>query len=354
MKLFNSMVSKAFIIEEMARRSKFEDFFQVYRLKREIEDKQLGIARPLVFEFILNFLKEKGMVPEGTKFQGALYAAQVGQFIKNLIDAGDITPDIKGEFDTYLDENLGKFVQLKQQLRTKGKGAMVGKVHGSKEEFEKYGQIKSKEDFAKDLEAKRTELKAANLDTANVDIAELKLKILPKFENPKLRQLLIDTILETETDDDEQAYELAEDAISSIVDSVSTATNIDDILNTIENLLQSGSSAKADLAEALFRFIKKIVKVEGEGNGIEDEEEPNSDSDKKKDKHYDPDYPLDPREGPYNEPQEDLSYGESYSVNNYVDLIPGKRSKQTVIFESSKQKFKPKNVHQLIQRQYEL
>ena len=80
---FSSLYNKLQVIEE-AKAGRFEKLFQTGYLKKAIEDKKIGVARPLVFEFIISFLKEKGMVPEGTAFQGSRYAAEAGDFIKNI------------------------------------------------------------------------------------------------------------------------------------------------------------------------------------------------------------------------------------------------------------------------------
>ena len=144
---FNSLVNKLEILEE-ARAGRFDKLFTTGYLKKAIEDKKIGIARPIVFEFIINFLKEKGMVPEGTAFAGSRYAAEAGEFIKNLVDSGVIKDEIADEFKQYMENNLSSFLQRKQQVRSRGKGENVGKTFGSKEEFEQFSKVKTPEEMA--------------------------------------------------------------------------------------------------------------------------------------------------------------------------------------------------------------
>ena len=91
--IFDKILIRANTINE-ARTSRFETLFQTGYLRKAIEDKKLGVARPIVFKFIIDFLQEKGLVPEGTAFAGARYAAEAGEFIKNLVDSGVVKDEI--------------------------------------------------------------------------------------------------------------------------------------------------------------------------------------------------------------------------------------------------------------------
>lgn len=157
---FNSLVNKLEILEE-ARAGRFDKLFNTGYLKKAIEDKKIGIARPIVFEFIINFLKEKGMVPEGTAFAGSRYAAEAGEFIKNLVDSGVIKDEIADEFKQYMEGNLSSFLQRKQQVRSRGKGENIGKTFETKQDFEQFGKVKTPEEMAAEKQAKKDAQKAA-------------------------------------------------------------------------------------------------------------------------------------------------------------------------------------------------
>lgn len=160
---FSSLYNKLQVIEE-AKAGRFEKLFQTGYLKKAIEDKKIGVARPLVFEFIISFLKEKGMVPEGTAFQGSRYAAEAGDFIKNLVDTGLVKDEIADEFGTYVKENLGQFLQRKQQVRSRGKGENVGKAFGSAEEFDAFKNVKTKEQMDAEKQAAKERKQAVSDD----------------------------------------------------------------------------------------------------------------------------------------------------------------------------------------------
>lgn len=183
---FNYLVNKLEILEE-ARAGRFEKLFQTGYLKKAIEDKKIGVARPLVFEFIVNFLKEKGMVPEGTAFAGSRYAAEAGEFIKNLVDSGVVKDEIADEFKQYMNENLGKFVQLKQQVRTRGKGENVGKTFGSSEEFGQFGKVKTAEEMAAEKQAKKDAEKAAAEDIPPTAPIDAKTSIIEIVVDPEVQ-----------------------------------------------------------------------------------------------------------------------------------------------------------------------
>jgi hypothetical protein len=183
---FNSLVNKLEILEE-ARAGRFEKLFQTGYLKKAIEDKKIGVARPLVFEFIINFLKDKGMVPEGTAFAGSRYAAEAGEFIKNLVDSGVVKDEIADEFKQYMNENLGKFVQLRQQVRSRGKGENIGKTFDTKEDFSKFGKVKTAEEMAAEKQAKKDAEKARADDispTSPIDAKSSIIEIVSDSEVP--------------------------------------------------------------------------------------------------------------------------------------------------------------------------
>jgi hypothetical protein len=183
---FNSLVNKLEILEE-ARAGRFEKLFQTGYLKKAIEDKKIGVARPLVFEFIINFLKEKGLVPEGTAFAGSRYAAEAGEFIKNLVDSGVVKDEIADEFKQYMDENLGKFVQTKQQVRSRGKGENIGKTFDTGEDFSKFGKVKTAEEMAAEKQAKKDAEKARTDDispTSPIDAKSSIVEIVSDSEIP--------------------------------------------------------------------------------------------------------------------------------------------------------------------------
>jgi len=156
--IFEKVIKRAEVITE-ARTSRFETLFQTGYLRKAIEDKKLGVARPIVFKFIIEFLKEKGLMPEDTSFAGARYAAEAGEFIKNLVDSGVVKDEIADEFRSYTEQNLGQFLGRLQQIRTRGKGEMVGKTFGSKEDFQQFKAVKTADELRAEREAKKQEVK---------------------------------------------------------------------------------------------------------------------------------------------------------------------------------------------------
>jgi len=183
---FNSLVNKLEILEE-ARAGRFDKLFNTGYLKKAIEDKKIGIARPIVFEFIINFLKEKGMVPEGTAFAGSRYAAEAGEFIKNLVDSGVIKDEIADEFKQYMEGNLSSFLQRKQQVRSRGKGENIGKTFETKQDFEQFGKVKTPEEMAAEKQAKKDAQKAAADDispTSPIDAKSSIIEIVSDQEIP--------------------------------------------------------------------------------------------------------------------------------------------------------------------------
>lgn len=181
---FSSLYNKLQVIEE-AKAGRFEKLFQTGYLKKAIEDKKIGVARPLVFEFIISFLKEKGMVPEGTAFQGSRYAAEAGDFIKNLVDTGLVKDEIADEFGTYVKENLGQFLQRKQQVRSRGKGENIGKAFGSAEEFNAFKDVKTKEQMDSEKLAAKEKKQAAASDipiTSPIDAKSTIIEIVSDSE----------------------------------------------------------------------------------------------------------------------------------------------------------------------------
>jgi hypothetical protein len=183
---FSSLYNKLQIIEE-AKAGRFEKLFQTGYLKKAIEDKKIGVARPIVFEFIINFLKEKGMVPEGTAFQGSRYAAEAGDFIKNLVDTGLVKDEIADEFGTYVKENLGQFLQRKQQVRSRGKGENIGKTFGSAEEFNAFKNVKTKEEMDAEKQAAKEKKQAAADDiaiTSPIDAKSAIIEVVSDSEIP--------------------------------------------------------------------------------------------------------------------------------------------------------------------------
>lgn len=183
---FNSLINKVEILEE-ARAGRFDKLFNTGYLKKAIEDKKIGVARPIVFEFIINFLKDKGMVPEGTAFAGSRYAAEAGEFIKNLVDSGVIKDEIADEFKQYMDKELGRFLQIKQQVRSRGKGENVGKAFGSKEEFEQFGKVKTPEEMAAEKQAKKDAEKTAAEDIPPTAAIDAKSSIVEIVTDPEVQ-----------------------------------------------------------------------------------------------------------------------------------------------------------------------
>jgi hypothetical protein len=58
---FHKLTERLDIIEE-ARTGQFETLFQTGYLKKAMLDKGIAVPRPLVFEFIVDFLTDKGLV----------------------------------------------------------------------------------------------------------------------------------------------------------------------------------------------------------------------------------------------------------------------------------------------------
>jgi hypothetical protein len=156
---FNSLYNKLEIIEE-ARASRFETLFQTGYLKKAMIDKGVGVPRPLVFQFIMDFLESKGLVPEGTAFKGSRYAAEAGEFIKKLVDDGIIKDEIADEFKEYTKNNLGEFIGRKFQTTKHRTGEFAKKqqMEGGEERGKVAGElrkIKSAEELAAERQAKK-------------------------------------------------------------------------------------------------------------------------------------------------------------------------------------------------------
>lgn len=154
---FNSLYNKLEIIEE-ARAGRFESLFQTGYLKKAMMDKGVGVPRPLVFQFIMDFLEEKGLVPEGTAFKGSRYAAEAGEFIKKLVDEGMIKDEIADEFKEYTKNNLGNFIGRKFQSTKHRTGEFAKKqqMEGGEERGKAAGelrQVKSAEELAAEKQA---------------------------------------------------------------------------------------------------------------------------------------------------------------------------------------------------------
>jgi hypothetical protein len=164
--IFEKITKRAEVLNE-ARTSRFETLFQTGYLRKAIEDKKLGVARPIMFKFIIEFLQEKGLVPEGTAFAGARYAAEAGEFIKNLVDSGVVKDEIADEFRQYTQDKLGQFLARLQQVRTRGKGEMVGKTFGSKDDFQQFKTVKTAEELKAEREAKKLEGKQQKQSAAD-------------------------------------------------------------------------------------------------------------------------------------------------------------------------------------------
>lgn len=194
---FNSLYNKLEIIEE-ARAGRFENLFQTGYLKKAMMDKGVGVPRPLVFQFIMDFLESKGLVPEGTAFKGSRYAAEAGEFIKKLVDEGMIKDEIADEFKEYTKNNLGDFIGRKFQTTKHRTGEFAKKqqMEGGEERGKAAGElrkVKTAEELAAEREAKKAtkgELESAlgsleKLETQNNVIIAVSLQGEP-FEPEKM------------------------------------------------------------------------------------------------------------------------------------------------------------------------
>lgn len=156
---FNSLYNKLELIEE-AKAGRFESLFQTGYLKKAMIDKGVGVPRPLVFQFIMDFLESKGLVPEGTAFKGSRYAAEAGDFIKKLVDEGMIKDEIADEFKEYTKANLGDFIGRKFQSTKHRTGEFAKKqqMEGGEERGKVAGelrQVKTAEELAAERQAKK-------------------------------------------------------------------------------------------------------------------------------------------------------------------------------------------------------
>jgi hypothetical protein len=250
---FNSLVNKLEILEE-AKAGRFDKLFNTGYLKKAIEEKKIGVARPIVFEFIINFLKEKGMVPEGTAFAGSRYAAEAGEFIKNLVDSGVIKDEIADEFKQYLEGNLSSFLQRKQQVRSRGKGENIGKSFGSKEEFQQFGKVKTPEEMAAEKQAKKEKKQAMADDISPIAPYEFTDYLVNIVSKVPLDIKLVTKILTA-----------ASNGKSVSVDDTSTPTNIDISLDPesaiVDKVKKNGADATAD---SLSKVLPKYLKVDAE------------------------------------------------------------------------------------------
>lgn len=345
MSLFDKIYQRADVLEE-ARKSRFEDFFQTFRLKKEIEDKKLGVARPLVFEFIIKFLESKGLVPEGTAFKGSRYAAEVGEFLSNLIDQGLISKELSSEFNDYVDKNLGSYVAVKQQLRTRGKGEMVGKTFDTGEDFEQYKQVKSKEDFEKqqaELKAQKkaekqsiTAAASAPITDDKANIAGFKAMVTARLQNPGLKNAVIEHLLDEEMDDLGQAEMVADEAIDRITDVVVSSNTAEDLLSHLEQLIDSGNTAESMVATALFNVIKRKGAVTAEDEEGQDPREGQDDMERRQ------------------QEEDDRSAGrQPWWAEEPKQESTNTNSKKKLLLENNRSRFKAKTIHQQVQQQYD-
>jgi len=251
---FNSLVTKLEILEE-AKTGRFEKLFQTGYLKKAIEDKKLGTARPLMFEFIINFLKEKGVVPDETYFKGSRAAADAGEFIKNLIDTGLLKDEIADEFNEYIKTNLGDWIGLKvRSLRERGKGQNRGKTFGSAEEFNAFKNVKTKEEMDAEKQAAKDKKQAAADDTSPIAPYEFTDYLVNIVSKVPLDIKLVARILTA-----------ASNGKSVNVDDTSTPTNIDISLDPesaiVDKVKKNGADATAD---SLLKVLPKYLKVDAE------------------------------------------------------------------------------------------
>lgn len=313
MNLFNSMVSKAFILNE-ARSSRHAGAFDLSLVAKQLKDKGLGVPYRDARRFWYSWAQDAGIWPEVIKAESPIPmdAKSINSIIGAYVTGEKFSEEASKQWEQYASDpkNLTAFIGSLRATRNKLATDASQNVPITPEE------IKQRKDTAK---------QQGKVDTGKVDIAELKLRILPKFDSPKMKQSLINNLLETETDDFEVANQIAEDAVSSVADAFKNGATVDDIFNNLGELQQSGSSTTADLAEAAFNYLKKIVTVE-------DEEQPS------------PEMGTAQAANP-----EQVVAHESY-VANYMGES-SKYSKPKVIFENNRKKFKPKNIHQLIQAQ---
>jgi hypothetical protein len=173
---FNSLYNKLEIIEE-ARAGRFENLFQTGYLKKAMMDKGVGVPRPLVFQFIMDFLESKGLVPEGTAFKGSRYAAEAGEFIKKLVDEGMIKDEIADEFKEYTKNNLGDFIGRKFQTTKHRTGEFAKKqqMEGGEERGKAAGElrkVKTAEELAAEREAKKEAERARAEDISPLSTIE--------------------------------------------------------------------------------------------------------------------------------------------------------------------------------------
>lgn len=162
---FNSLYNKLELIEE-AKVGRFEKLFQTGYLKKAMMDKGVGVPRPFVFQFIMDFLESKGLVPEGTAFKGSRYAAEAGEFIKKLVDEGMIKDEVADEFKEYTKTNLGDFMLRKFQITKHRTGEFAksqqmapGEERGKA--ASELRQVKSEEELAAERQAKKDAERAA-------------------------------------------------------------------------------------------------------------------------------------------------------------------------------------------------
>ena len=179
---FNSLYNKLELIEE-AKAGRFENLFQTGYLKKAMIDKGVGVPRPLVFQFIMDFLESKGLVPEGTAFKGSRYAAEAGEFIKKLVDEGMIKDEIADEFKEYTKTNLGDFIHRKFQITKHRTGEFAKKQQmQSGEERGKVAselkQVKTAEELAAERQAQKDAEQARKEDISPLSTIEAKTTLI--------------------------------------------------------------------------------------------------------------------------------------------------------------------------------
>lgn len=255
---FNSLYNKLELIEE-AKVGRFEKLFQTGYLKKAMMDKGVGVPRPFVFQFIMDFLESKGLVPEGTAFKGSRYAAEAGEFIKKLVDEGMIKDEVADEFKEYTKTNLGDFMLRKFQITKHRTGEFAksqqmapgeerGKVAGQ------LRQVKSEEELAAERQAKKERNQAIADDISPIAPYEFTDYLVNIVSKVPLDIKLVAKILTA-----------ASGGKSVSVDDISTPTNIDISLDPesaiVDKVKKNGADATAN---SLSKALPKYLKVDAE------------------------------------------------------------------------------------------
>ncbi|NBP16540.1 hypothetical protein EBU95_19485, partial [bacterium] len=257
MKFFNSMVKKAEIIEE-ARSARHAAIFDLSFITDQLKAKKLGVPYRDARRFWYDWARESQIWPEGipSDSKTPVDAKSINALIGAYVTSDKFKPEVEQQWREYANDtkNIEQFFGLTRSTRAGKRGIELAKD-------EKDIKALSPEEITQSKEEAK---KAKKVDMEKVDFAELKVKVLAKFDNPRLRQYIVDFALDNEVDSDQEAEEIADNAIEQVTNAFKDSNNISEALDKIEALQDSEDSATADLAEAAFDFIKKKITIEDE------------------------------------------------------------------------------------------